>query len=262
LLIALYARAIEAQSPAPLVRDDKAVAMVQQIDYDFSRFKLQAHDQAATIMRLREFDRRTQDFFARHPQAVVVHIGCGLDTRFERVDNGLVEWYDLDLPEVIDLRRKLLNETERCRFLGCSVFDSAWLEAVSVHSVRPFLFLAEGVFPYFEEAQVKRLVLTLKERFPGSELVCDAMTPFMVRLHNLKLIFSKLSARLHWGLQHGRDLESWGAGIRLIDEWFYFDRPEPRLGSTQLMRYIPPLAKGVGIFHYQLGNAEGITTGE
>jgi O-methyltransferase involved in polyketide biosynthesis len=261
LLIALYARALEAQCPAPLVKDDKAVALVRQIDYDFSRFKLKGHDQATTIMRLREFDRRTQDFLARTPEAVVVHIGCGLDTRFERVDNGRVEWYDLDLPEVIDLRHKLMNETARCRFLGYSVFDRSWLNMVSIHASRPFLFLAEGVFPYFAEAQVKNLVLLLKAQFPGAELVCDAMTPLMIRLHNLKLIFSKISARLHWSLKHGRDLESWGVGIRLLDEWFYFDRPEPRLGTSQLMRNFPPLAKSVGIFHYQLGDGQEWTPG-
>ena len=229
----------------------------ERIDYDFSRFKLRGHDQATTIMRLREFDRRAQDFLARHPEAVVVHIGCGLDTRFERVDNGQVEWYDMDLSDVIDLRRKLIDETARCRFLGCSVFDKAWLDTVSMHTGRPFLFLAEGVLPYFEEAQVKDLVLILKERFPGAELVFDAMTPFILRLHNLELVFSKVSARLHWGMKHGRDLESWSAGIRLLDEWFYFERPEPRLGAARLMRYCPPLAKGVGIFHYQLGNCVG-----
>jgi hypothetical protein len=99
-------------------------------------------------------------------------------------------------------------------------------------------------------------VLLLKERFPGAELVCDAMTPFMVRSLNLELAFTRLAARLHWGLESGRALESWGVGIRLLEEWFYFDRPEPRLGASQLMRCIPPLAKGVGIFHYQLGDAE------
>jgi O-methyltransferase involved in polyketide biosynthesis len=256
LLMPLYARALEAQYPAPLLRDDKAVALVRQIDYDFSRFKLRGHDQATIIMRMGEFDRQARGFLARHPEAVVVHIGCGLDTRFDRVDNGQVEWYDLDLPEVINLRRSLMDETPRCRLIGCSVFDSAWLDVVSIHAGRPFLFLAEGVLPYFEEAQVKDLVLLFKERFPGAELVCDAMTPFMVRSLNLELAFTRLAARLHWGLKRGRDLESWGAGIRLLDEWFYFDRPEPRLGASQLMRYIPPLAKGVGIFHYQLGGAE------
>ena len=83
------------------------------------------------------------------------------------------------------------------------------------------------------------------------------MTRFMVRLHNLELHVLHVGTRLRWGLRHGRDPEGWGTGIRLLNEWFYFDRPEPRLGATYLMRYLPPLAKGVGIYHYQLGNAEG-----
>jgi hypothetical protein len=72
----------------------------------------------------------------------------------------------------------------------------------------------------------------------------------------------RVGARLRWGLRHGRDPESWGGassaggGIRLLDEWFYFDRPEPRLGAAYLMRYLPPLAKGVGVYHYRLGSAQ------
>jgi len=62
------------------------------------------------LLRNREFDRYAQDFLRCHPEAVVVHIGCGLDSRFERVDNGQVEWYDLDLPHVIELRRKLIGD--------------------------------------------------------------------------------------------------------------------------------------------------------
>jgi O-methyltransferase involved in polyketide biosynthesis len=264
LLIALYARALEARQPVPLIRDDTAAALVEQIDCDFARARMHHHDQIFTMMRVREFDRRARDFLARHPQPVVVHIGCGLDTRFERVAarNEAVTWYDLDLPEVIALRRQLIAESDRCRFIGCSDFEASWVAAVSAHDARPFLFLAEGVFPYFEEAQVKRLFLTLMQRFPGAELVCDAMSPLMVWVNNLQLRFLRVGARLHWGLRRHRDPDGWsdassaGAGIRLLDEWFYFDRPEPRLGAAQWMRHLPPLAKGTGIYHYQLGCSE------
>lgn len=254
MLVSLHARAVEVQQPNPLIRDDMAVTLVNQIDYDWTRFELQGFYQTMTILRLREFDRHAQDFMARHPDATVVHVGCGLDTRFQRVDNGRVTWYDLDLPEVISLRRQLLiPESDRYHFIGCSVFEKWWMDRLGVHAPRPFLFIAEGVFPYFEPAQVKSVFLTLEERFPGAELVCDAMTPFMVWLHDLELRFSKVGARLSWSLRHGRDPESWGAGIRLLDEWFYFDRPEPRLGAAALMRYVPPLANGTGIYHYRLG---------
>jgi O-methyltransferase involved in polyketide biosynthesis len=133
------------------------------------------------------------------------------------------------------------------------VFDDAWLEALRVYNPRPFLFLAEGVLPYFEEALVKSLVLKLRDGFPGSEFVCDAQTPFIIWADNLQLAFAHINARLHWGLKRGIDVETWGKDIRLLDEWFYFDRPEPRLGAAQWLRYLPGLAKSAGIFHYRLG---------
>ena len=104
-------------------------------------------------------------------------------------------------------------------------------------------------------ALVRRLVLTLCARFPGAELVCDAATPLMVRLDNLHLVVTPVRARVHWGLAHGQDLETWGEGIRLLEEWFYFERPEPRLGSMQMMRHIPAIRKASGIFHWRLGEA-------
>ena len=254
LLITLYARATESKRPDALIHDEKTVAMVEQMDCDFSRLKLHGHDEVAVILRLREFDRFARDFLTRHPDAVVVHIGCGLDTRFERVDNGRVEWYDLDLPEVIDLRRKLIRDKgDRYHLLSGSVFDYGWIAGVSENRQRPFLFMAEGVFPYFEEAQIRNLFLTIQKHFPGAEIVCDAHTPFVIRADNLQLAFSKIKARLHWGLKHGRDVEAWGDSIRMLEEWFYFDTDEPRTRAYRWMRRIPLLGKSTGIFHYQLG---------
>jgi len=179
LLITLNTRAIESQRPDAMIKDDKAVAIVAQGDFDHSRLRLQGNDEVSLILRMREFDRQAREFLTRNPDGVVVHIGCGLDTRFERVDNGRVEWFDLDLPQVIALRRNLIGgEMERYRLLSGSVFESAWLEAMAGYLGRPFLFLAEGVLPYFETAQVKSLVLTLRDQFPGAELVCDAHTSF------------------------------------------------------------------------------------
>ncbi len=265
LLMTLYIRAMESQRPDALIKDEKAVALVAQMSYDFDRVRqvhMDEEDKVTVILRNREFDRYARDFLARHPQAVIVHIGCGLDARFERVDNGQVEWYDLDLPEVIELRRKFIgDEGLRYHLLGCSAFDSAWLDAVSKHRPRPFLFLAEGVLMYFEEAQVKSLVLMLREHFPGAELVIDAFSPFLIRANNLRMAITKLGARYHWGIWRGQEIESWGdpstslrAGdIHLLDEWGYFDRPEPRLAHIQWMRHIPLLARVLRIYHFRLG---------
>jgi O-methyltransferase involved in polyketide biosynthesis len=127
------------------------------------------------------------------------------------------------------------------------------LEAIGPRSGRSFLFIAEGVLPYFETEQVKSLVLKLHELFPGADLICDAHTPFVIRADNLQLALSGVNARLRWGLAHGRDVEKWSPGILMLEEWFYFDEPEPRMAPYLWMRFIPALGKSTGIFHYRLG---------
>jgi O-methyltransferase involved in polyketide biosynthesis len=260
-LITLYLRAMESQRPDALMKDEQAVAVVDQLDQEFLQKTLPLTEDSGRvvmILKTREFDRFTQDFLARHPDAVVVHVGCGLDTRFERVcsdrpGNDQIEWYDLDLPEVIELRRRLVGgEGARRYFLACSVFDNTWLDAVSVHRPRPFLFLAEGLFMYFQEAQVKSLVLTMKEHFPGAELVFDAYSPFLRWAHNLRVARKRIGAPLHWALKHAQDLECWGDGIRLIEARYPFQYSEPRLRRVLKVRLVPFLATGIGVFHYQL----------
>ncbi|HLO15408.1 MAG TPA: class I SAM-dependent methyltransferase [Anaerolineales bacterium] len=254
LLMTLYARARESQQLDAMLKDDKAVEMVSKIAGDFSRLRMHRHDEIAVIMRMRKFDNYVCDFLTRNPDAVVVHIGCGLDTRFDRTDNGRVEWFDLDVPDVMELRRKLIvNESKRYHMLATSVFDDDWLEEVSQYKPRPFLFLAEGVFPYFEEVQVRSLFLMLRDHFPGSALVCDAHTPFVIWADNLQLAFAGVKARLHWRLKHGKDVESWGQSIVLLDEWNYYEDDDPHLKAFRWVRLIPPLAKSSGIFHYRLG---------
>jgi len=122
LLVTLHLRAMESQRPDALIKDEKAVALVARLGDDIERIKgfpMTGESIASAIRRSQEFDRHAQDFLGRHPEAVVVHVGCGLDSRFERVcseqpDNGQVEWYDLDFPDVIALRRPALGCTHSC----------------------------------------------------------------------------------------------------------------------------------------------------
>jgi O-methyltransferase involved in polyketide biosynthesis len=256
LLITLYIRGMESQRSDALIRDAKAEELVTRMAKGFDRIrqlKIDESDKATIILRNREFDRLTKNFLSRHPDAVVVHIGCGLDSRFERVDNGTAEWFDLDLPEVIDLRKKLLgNEKERYHFLPFSAFDTRWLKLVAPLRPRPFLFLAEGVFMYFPGEQVKSLLLDLLEHFPGAELAFDGFSPFVVWANNRRMARTKLGARYHWACKNGKALESWG-DIHQLGEWRIFDRPEPRLAKIRRLRFIPLVAKAIGIYRYRLG---------
>jgi len=259
LLIPLYVRAIESQRPDALLRDERAVALVERSNADFAfidALRLDEGDRITLILRSREFDRHARRFMAQHPRAAVVHIGCGLDARFERVDDGQVEWYDLDLPEVIALRQEVVGgEGPRHHLLASSVFDQGWIDVVAAEQRGPVLFLAEGVLMYFDEAHVRSILLTLLDRFPGSELAFDAFSPFLVRMNNRRIRRTGIGASYQWGLKRAKDIEAWGPGIRLLDEWFPFSSPEPRLRRYRWVRWMPFLARVIGIFHFRLGEA-------
>jgi O-methyltransferase involved in polyketide biosynthesis len=257
LLIPLYNRAVESQRPDAIIKDEKAVALVAQMSYDFDqvrKIRMMEGNKVAQIMLTREIDRYGRDFLSRNPDGVVVHIGCGLDSRLERVDNSRVEWYDLDLPEVIELRRKFISDDrDRYHLLGCSVLEDTWLEQVKANSQRPFLFLAENVFIYFEEAQVKSMVLRLRDHFPGAELVFDGWTPFFVWLGNRQLSSSKFAGLLHWGFWRFKTIEGWGEGIHMLDQWGFFDQPEPRMDPFRWFAPVFRLFKPICIYHFRLG---------
>jgi len=258
LLIPLYFRALESQRADAIIKDEKAVELVRRLDYDFSQLKhirMNEGNKVARFMLTRELDRYTRNFLKRHPNAVVVHIGCGLDSRFERVDNGRVEWYDLDLPEVIEVRRRYIGgEAGRYHQLSCSVFEDAWLGKVKALGARPILFVAEAVLVYFTEDQVKGLVMKLQETFPGSELVFDAWSPFFIRLGNFQLSKSRFSGTLQWGFWRAKQLESWGKGIKVLGQWGFFDEPEPRMDTYHWVAPVFRLFKPIRICHYRLGD--------
>jgi len=261
-LASLYWKAMESQRPDALLKDEAAVGLVARMSSDFNQVRQIPMPELLKVMRImftREMDRYVRDFLSREPHAVVVHIGCGLDSRFERVDNGRVEWYDLDLPDVIDLRREFIaDEGARYHLLACSVLDEAWLETIEMHSPRAVLFLAETVFVYFTEEQVRSLVLSLRDHFPGAELVFDGWRPFEVWLGNryFARTRSEFAGLMHWGFWRGREIEGWGKGIHLLDEWGFFDQPEPRLKRFRWMAPLFRLFKPMRVFHFRLGTVE------
>jgi O-methyltransferase involved in polyketide biosynthesis len=242
---------MESQRKDALVYDPTAVDLVRKLDWDFSAVQKMEKEQVNFLLRIREFDRQARAFLAEHPDGVIVDLGCGLDTRFERIDNGQMDWYGLDLPEVIEIRHGLLAETPRSHFIAISILNFTWMDALASQAGRHILFLAEGVLVYLEEADVRRLVQALSSHFPGSELVCEVYSPVVIHLHPRP----KAVAEPRWGLKNDRDVEAWAPGIRLLSQWYYFDKPEPRLGSFQIMHWLPFLGKMVRIVHYRLGTS-------
>jgi O-methyltransferase involved in polyketide biosynthesis len=255
LFIPLYFRALETQRINGLFRDDPAVELVEKIDYDFSRFKGYDLLQTAVAMRVREMDRCVQEFIEAHPRATVVNLGCGLDTRFQRLDNGLLQWFELDLAPVISLRRCFFKEGPRYRYISGSAFDGNWMEAISPSMEKGLLFLAEGLFPYFPVDRVSGLMLNLGQRFPGAMLMFDAVSPLQAELSHFHPALTLITeARFKWGLRNARHFEDPGNGIRLVRQVYYFDGAK-RLGRHALLLFFPHIRYGFSIVVYRLGRS-------
>ena len=181
LLLPLWGRAVESKKEHPLLVDQSALQIIGAVDYDFSALTNNISDltQMAWIMRSMCVDEVVTAFLAKYPKGTIVNIGCGLDTTFDRIDNGSVLWYDLDLPDVIELRRKFIQETARRKFISASFLDKDWLNEICVSE--KVLFIAAGVFYYFEDSDVKEFLVRLADRFPGSEIIFDASSPYGIK---------------------------------------------------------------------------------
>lgn len=253
LLLPLAYRAAESRRPDALIHDPKAVEIVAQLAYDFSKLERQRFQQLNVGLRAREFDRAVRAFLAEHPGGVVVDIGCGLDTRFERVDNGRVTWFNLDFPEVMALRERFFAPHPRCHTLACSALELGWMDEVA-QCPGPYFFLAEGVFPYIAEDDLRALMLALRDRFPGAELMFDTLPALMTRLSRLHPALRQTrAARVQWATNDSRAPEGWGVG-RLLSDWRYYEQDEPRLGWYKAFRVVPFL-RDFRILRYQLAPA-------
>jgi len=222
LLITLYAKA---QPGNPLLFDPTAQDILSRVDYDFARLRVPYKTVVLICQRAKKLDIVTRDFLGEHPGGVVLQLGCGLDSRFLRVDDGRVNWYDLDMPPVVELRQQFFTESERYHMIAASVTDLQWVDTVASGG-RPVLVVAEGLLMYLEEADVRRLVLRLHETFPGCRLIADVFSRQTARSAANHPSLKYTGATIGWGIDDPCELEAWAPGLRLVEEWYFTDDPD------------------------------------
>jgi methyltransferase (TIGR00027 family) len=266
-LLMLYARAMESRSHDPILVDRHAERIVEAIDEQIagqmdtttdpflSMLLDKEVDQRLVVhaaLRARKYDRYAQAFLARNPGSVVANLGCGMDTRFQRIDDGHLIFYDLDLPQVIGFKRRYLQESARYHMIAASVFESGWMDRVAAAAPGPAQFLAEGLFMYLDPPRVRALVLALQRRFPGSELVCEVAGRAWIEGIRGRLAENKKQrqlkigegARYRFGLETADEMESWHPGIEFLERWSYFDSDHPKLGWMRIFKDVE-LFRGV-----------------
>ncbi len=222
LLIPLYAKA---QPENPLFFDPKAREILNRVDYDFQRLKVPYKTVVLVCQRAKKLDAIAREFLTESPNGVVLHLGCGLDNRFGRVDNGTLDWYDLDMPPVIEQRRQFFPPAKRYHTIASSVTALGWVDGVAAAS-RPVLVVAEGLLMYLGEADVRRLLLRLREAFPGCHLAADVFSQMTARAAARHPSLKQTGAVIGWGIDDAHEIESWAPGIRLLEEWYFTQDPD------------------------------------
>ena len=189
MLGCLWGRAQVSKEYSSLFYDAKAIELAEKIDYvpDFSAccdvplFQDIMFDLFHEInllgpftLRIKQFDDKIRAYIAEHPYASVICLAAGLDATFYRVDNGLIHWYDLDLPAVIDVRKQLLPEPDRVTYIAQSLLDPNWCKDINADN--GVFMIAGGVFMWLEKSQVQQFFSMLADNFPDGEIVFDAMS--------------------------------------------------------------------------------------
>ena len=258
LLLPLWGRAVETKKPKPILIDTAAAEIINKIDYDFSTItaKIRFVTQLAWIARSFHIDNTIKSFLSFHPDAHIVNIGCGLDTTYERVNNGKLSWYDLDLPDVMELRKTFMHETENRKFITASLLDDSWVSYIKNRD--NVFFIAAGVLYYFDETQVRQFFSLLADKFPYSEIIFDAVTPQGLNAANKGVIKDSgmdESAYLKWSIKNSRALQSWDSRINIINEYPLFKEfKKPLSFKEKYGTFLSDLFKIMFIVHLRFGS--------
>ncbi len=256
-LATLYGRALDYRSAHPILGDKAADDAVRRIDYDFTKIGISPDRAVSVVLRAKSIDDRAAEYLREHPDAIVLHLGCGLDTRFQRLSPPEpVHWYDVDHPEVVALREKLYDKAPNQTHIGSSVTDFGWLDQVP--SDRPALIVAEGLTMYLKPETGTELFRRLAGKFPSGELICDLFNRTAIKSQKINTPVRKAGATLYWGVDDPHELERCGLTLVSSADAGHWATPEvlAKLGpftrlQVRMLKVFPPLARMARIVRYR-----------
>lgn len=174
------------------------------MDYDFSAANKDAVMSSGVVARTIVLDRMVKDYVAKHPETTVVNIACGMDTRFYRVDNGKISWYNIDLPVTMQIREKYIHECDRVHNIAASAMDECWTRQIPAE-IDTALIIVEGLTMYLTEADVKQILSLIGQRFTHATVFMEILNPKFVKAKIEKSI-SQSGAVFTWGAKSGEEL--------------------------------------------------------
>ncbi len=257
-LVTQYARALDSRWPRPILGDTLADQIVGKIDFDFPALGVPSSAVRQTALRAKMLDDRVRTFVSEHPNAVVVSLGAGLDTGMLRVKPpASVDWYNVDLPNVIALRDELMPADDHAYSLAASLADDAWSDQIP--SDRPTMLVADGLLAFVSEPVIINLFRHIPEHFRSGEVALnDYGRVSRSSLVAMKVVFSAVGNQwIYRGFKDARLPQSWSPRLTLVEETSLAHAPEVDLFpagarlSTRLMGMTKAGARTARILRYR-----------
>ncbi|WP_086819698.1 class I SAM-dependent methyltransferase [Allokutzneria sp. NRRL B-24872] len=260
MLATLYGRALDSALPRPVLGDTVSAEAVRRIDYDFRKTGITASRSVSVTLRAKTLDDWARQFLAATPECTVLHLACGLDTRVHRLAPPSARWFDVDFPDVVELRERLLpTPPGDYTMIGSSVTEAAWLERVP--DDRPVLVVFEGLSMYLREEEGTQLIRRVTERFPSGELLFDCFSSLGIRTQKMIPAVRNSGSTLHWGIDDPRQIERLHPGLTCVDALRSVDVPGTELLSLpsrigmRLFSAIPVLRDMGRMMRFRFTNA-------
>ena len=216
MLQTLFARAAHSQKKEHKFYDAKAVELVNKINYDFSSAEEDSTMSNGVIARTLVFDELVEDFIDRNSDCTIVNIACGLDTRFYRMDNGKLRWYNLDLPETIAVRDQIYQESGRVSTIGISALDPAWADQIDAQG--KMLFIIEGLSMYLTPEENATMLGIIRDHFDNATVMMECLAKKWVNKEDIEESIQKTGAKFIFGADCFEDLGDVAKGFRKVKD--------------------------------------------
>jgi len=205
LFIPLLGKAVMSKDKL-FLHDPKAEEIIAKIDYDFHSLKQSKWLSMYMSVRALIIDELCNKYISEHPNTTILHLGCGLDSRCLRVNQGFDVWYDIDFESVIDIRKNFYDIDSKHKMIGSSVLDYSWIDQIK--NPENVLIIMEGLTMYLSEDEIKELISQIENRFEDVHLLFDAYSIRGVRYSKIKNPVKQMDAEVKYGINNPEEFLS------------------------------------------------------
>ena len=182
LYIPLVARIFASEKFPNYFYDEKALSLKPYIPTNLIEKNASEYFHMASVCRQDVIDKKIIKFLEENENCNVVFLGAGLETAYNRINNKKANFYQVDLPSVIEIRNRILGNAENEKLISGDMFTLGWIKEIDTEL--PTMIAVSGVYQYFNKEKIVEMIKKMKSLLPKGELVFDATNTKGLKIAN------------------------------------------------------------------------------